>query len=200
MPHFGGLQKLHSSRAMDLDMLVAISQLLAAVGVIASLVFLAIQLRQNTKAIRASSIQNLVQSLSAVAQTLVENESLVSIALRANNNPEQLTDVERATLHFWFVMAIRRFEGVYFQRSLGLVDNAFIEGFERSNFSIIASKSGRDWWNGAKEIFNSGFVSYVDEQLANGDPKSLHPAFSEVGTRKNADNQRRSSNSPQAGE
>lgn len=188
MPHFCDLQKPHSSRAMDLDTLVAISQLLAAVAVIASLVFLAIQLRQNTKAIRASSIQNLVQSLSANAQTWVENESLVSVALRANINPEQLTDVELATLHFWFVMAIRRFEGVYFQRSLGLVDSAFIEGFERSHISIIASKSGRDWWNGAKEIFNSGFVSYVDEQLATGEAKSLHPVFGEVRAGSNVDN------------
>ena len=116
---------------MNLDAIVAVSQLLAAVGVIISLIFVAIQLRQNTNAVRASSIQNLVQSLSANAQSWVENEGLISIALKANSNPEQLSDEELARLHFWFVMAIRRFEGVYFQRSLGLVDSAFIEGFER---------------------------------------------------------------------
>jgi hypothetical protein len=60
---------------MNLDKIVAVSQLLAAVGVIISLIFLAMQLRQNTNAVRASSIQNLVQSLSANAQTWVENES-----------------------------------------------------------------------------------------------------------------------------
>jgi len=166
---------------MNLDTIVAISQLLAAAGVIASLVFLAMQLRQNTKAIRASSIQNLVQSLSANAQTWVENESLIQVALRANSNPEQLTDVEFARLHFWFVMAMRRFEGVYFQQSLGLVDSTFIEGFERSHLSIIASRSGRDWWNGARGIFSAGFVSYVDQHLAKREPNSLHPVFGEAG-------------------
>ena len=166
---------------MNLDAIVAVSQLLAAVGVIISLIFVAIQLRQNTNAVRASSIQNLVQSLSANAQSWVENEGLISIALKANSNPEQLSDEELARLHFWFVMAIRRFEGVYFQRSLGLVDSALIEGFERSHVSIIGSKSGLVWWNSAKEIFNSGFVSYVDQQLANREPKSLYSVFDSAG-------------------
>ena len=166
---------------MNLDAIVAVSQLLAAVGVIISLIFVAIQLRQNTNAVRASSIQNLVQSLSANAQSWVENEGLISIALKANSNPEQLSDEELARLHFWFVMAIRRFEGVYFQRSLGLVDSAFIEGFERSHVSIIGSKRGLVWWNSAKEIFNSGFVSYVDQQLANRERKSLYSVFDSAG-------------------
>ena len=122
-----------------------------------------------------------MQSLSANAQTWVENESLIQIALRANSNPEQLTEAELARLHFWFVMAIRRFEGVYFQQSLGLVDSSYIEGFERSHLSIIASRSGRDWWNGAREIFHAGFVAYVDQQLAKREPKTLHPVFGEVG-------------------
>ena len=162
---------------MSLSTLVAFSELVAAMGVILSLVFLALQLRQNTKAVKASAIQGLVQSLSANAQTWVENEDLISIAITANTNPEELTETELARLHFWFVMAIRRFEGVYFQRTLGLVDSAFVEGFERSHISIIASRSGLEWWNRAKEIFNSGFVSYVDRQLAASKPKSLHSVF-----------------------
>lgn len=160
---------------------VAVSQLIAAAGVIFSLVFLAIQLRQNTNAVKASSIQSLVQCLSANAQSWVEDESLISIALKANAHPEQLSELELARLHFWFVMAIRRFEGVYFQRSLGLVDSAFIEGFERSHLSIIASKSGRVWWEGAKEIFNSGFASYVDQELSSPKRETLHPVFDRAG-------------------
>ena len=112
---------------MTLDQIVAISQAVAAVGVILSLVFLAVQLRQNTMAVRSSSIQNLVQSLSATAQVNVDNEYLVPIMLKARTDPKGLTEEERARLHFWFIMSIRRFEGAYFQRKLGLADSAFID-------------------------------------------------------------------------
>lgn len=162
---------------MTLDQVVAISQAVAAVGVILSIVFLAIQLRQNTKAVRSSSIQHLVQSLSDTAQANIDSEYLVPIMLKANTRPDDLTEEERARLHFWFVMAFRRFEGVYFQRRLGLVDSAIIDGFERSHVSILASKSGRAWWADGKKVFNSGFVSYIDKLLSKGDLVNVHPVF-----------------------
>jgi len=161
---------------MTWDEIVAVSQLVAALGVILSLIFLAIQLQQNTKAVRASSIQNLVQILSATAQTAVDNEYLVPLMLKANST-ESLSAEERARLHFWFVMCFRRFEGVYFQKHWGLVDSAAIAGFERSNVSILASRSGRVFWEGAKGIFNSEFVAYMDKQLERDDTRDLHPVF-----------------------
>jgi len=168
---------LVSTVTLNWEAIGAVANLLAALGVIATLIYLAMQIRQNTKAVRSSSIESLVHNLSATAQAAVENEYMVPLMLKANAGPETLTEVERVRMHFWFIMTFRRFEGVYFQRELGFVDAAVIEGFERSHISILASKSGRLWWTNAKEIFNSGFVSYVEELLAKGNFKNLHPAF-----------------------
>ena len=162
---------------MNWEALGAIANLLAAIGVIATLIYLAIQIRQNTKAVRSSSIQNLVQSFSTTAQAAVENGYIIPLLLKANAGTASLTEEERTQLHFWFIMTIRRFEGVYFQRNLGLVDAAVIEGFERSHIAILASKSGQAWWTSSKEIFNSGFVSYLEDLLEKTPPKTLHPVF-----------------------
>jgi hypothetical protein len=159
------------------EALGAIANLLAAIGVIATLIYLSIQIRQNTKAVRSSSVQNLVQSLSTTAQAVVENESMIPLLLKANTGASTLSEEERTRLHFWFIMTFRRFEGVYFQRDLGFVDAAVIEGFERSHIAVFASKSAQEWWANSKEIFNSGFVSYVEELLKKGTPKTLHPVF-----------------------
>ena len=74
-------------------------------------------------------------------------------------------------------MTFRRFEGVYFQRDLGIVDAEVIDGFERSHIAVLASKSAQEWWANSKEIFNSGFVSYVEDLLKDRPPKALHPVF-----------------------
>ena len=168
---------LVSTVTLNWEAIGAVANLFAALGVIATLIYLAMQIRQNTKAVRSSSIESLVHNLSATAQAAVENEYMVPLMLKANAGPETFTEVERVRMHFWFIMTFRRFEGVYFQRELGFVDAAVIEGFERSHISILASNSGRLWWANAKEIFNSGFVSYVEELLAKGNFKNLHPAF-----------------------
>lgn len=162
---------------MNWEAVGAIANLLAAVGVIATLIYLSIQIRQNTKAVRSSSIQNLVQSFSTTAQAAVENGYIIPLLLKGNAGGDALTEEERARLHFWFIMTFRRFEGVYFQRDLGIVDAEVIDGFERSHIANLASKSAQEWWSSSKEIFNSGFVSYLEELLEKGPPKPLHPVF-----------------------
>ena len=63
----------------------------AAIGVIATFIYLSIQIRQNTKAVRSSSIQNLVQSFSTTAQAAVENEYVIPLLLKANAGADSLT-------------------------------------------------------------------------------------------------------------
>jgi hypothetical protein len=106
-----------------------------------------------------------------------KTNNVIPLLLKANAGADALTEEERARLHFWFIMTFRRFEGVYFQRDLGIVDADVIDGFERSHIAILASKSAQEWWANSKEIFNSGFVSYLEELLEKGTPKSLHPVF-----------------------
>ena len=163
--------------SINWEALGAIASLLAAIGVIVTLIYLSIQIRQNTKAVRSSSIQNLVQNFSTTAQAAVENEHVVPLLLKGNDGADTLTEVERARLHFWFIMTFRRFEGVYFQRDLGIVDADVIDGFERSHLAVLASKGAQEWWATSKGIFNSGFVRYVEQLLESSPPKTLHPVF-----------------------
>jgi hypothetical protein len=163
--------------SINWEALGAIANLLAAIGVIATLIYLSIQIRQNTKAVRSSSIQNLVQGFSTTAQAAIENEHIIPLLLKGNAGADALTEVERARLHFWFIMTFRRFEGVYFQRDLGIVDADVIDGFERSHLAVLASKGAQEWWATSKGIFNSGFVRYVEQLLENSPPKTLHPVF-----------------------
>jgi hypothetical protein len=163
--------------SINWEALGAVANVLAAIGVIATLVYLSVQIRQNTKAVRSSSIQNLVQSFSTTAQAAVENEYIVPLLLKANAGSDGLSEEERGRLHFWFIMTFRRFEGVYFQRDLGIVDAQVIDGFERSHLAILTSKSAQTWWANSKGIFNSGFVCYVEDLLEKGAPETLHPVF-----------------------
>ena len=163
--------------SINWEALGAIANVLAAVGVIATLIYLSVQIRQNTKAVRSSSIQNLVQNFSTTAQAAVENEEIIPLLLKGNAGLDGLTEVERARLHFWFIVTFRRFEGVYFQRDLGIVDADVIDGFERSHLAVLASKGAQEWWATSNGIFNSGFVRYVEQLLEKRPPKTLHPVF-----------------------
>src|SRR5207248_10188716 len=80
---FANALNLVSTVTLNWEAIGAIANLFAALGVIATLIYLAMQIRQNTKAVRSSSIESLVHNLSVTAQAAVENEYMVPLMLKA---------------------------------------------------------------------------------------------------------------------
>src|SRR5437763_14278179 len=91
---------LVSTVTLNWEAIGAVANLLAALGVITTLMYLAMQIRQNTKAVRSSSIERLVHNLSATAQAEVENENMIPLRFKTNTGPETLTEVEKIQTHY----------------------------------------------------------------------------------------------------
>ena len=157
---------------MNWDAIGALAELLAVIAVLPTLLYLAIQLRQNTLAVRSQTIHSLIQDLTATVQALVESESLTDLMVRAQEDYDSLSSAERARFSYLLMMIVRRFEGVHFQRQLGFIDVAATAGFERSILSIIASNPA--WWDKTKPIFSDEFVVYVTQQLSQQHYKGIH--------------------------
>ena len=64
---------------MNLDELAALAEIVGALGVVLTLIFLAIELRKNTLATRQQSYNNIVARRSAVFDTLSENRDMTEI-------------------------------------------------------------------------------------------------------------------------
>ena len=88
---------------------------------------------------------------------------------------EGLTSEEETRYHYLLIMLVRRFEGFYFQTSLGFVDPQMTIGYEKSMLSIIARNP--DWWRRARNAFSVEFSGYVDQRLGIGVPEAIHPGF-----------------------
>lgn len=69
---------------MPLESLTLLFELAFAIGVIVSLVYLAVQIRQNTGAIRRAAAREIVRDLNDHGRFLIESPHLVQVHLRAN--------------------------------------------------------------------------------------------------------------------
>jgi hypothetical protein len=81
---------------MDIMELGAIGELVGGVAVIASLVYVGLQIRQNTGAMRAASAQNLVTVSTNGHFLLAADNGLAEIIQRGFPHPEGLKDHERS--------------------------------------------------------------------------------------------------------
>ena len=62
---------------MKLEAINAMAQLIAAIGVIASLFYLAAQIRQNTRSMRAMVVDSLAESIADLIRPMAEDRDLM---------------------------------------------------------------------------------------------------------------------------
>ena len=85
---------------------------------IAGIVLLTYEIRQNTAAVRTEAPQGIQNQVGAV-YTLISTDPLTGIFIRGMANPEQLDSVERAKLNAYLRFVITAVENIYAQAQEG---------------------------------------------------------------------------------
>jgi len=159
---------------MNWEAIGAIGQIVGTVLVGVTLVYLALQLRQNTSSIKASTFLAISTSMGSTMEVLATHSDLAPLLIKAQSGLDELSPADRVRFGFIMVMAFRRVETVVVQRHLGFIDPELTEGFERSALSVLASKGARQWWDGSKGAFSNLFSAWVDEKIASSPPRPMH--------------------------
>jgi hypothetical protein len=151
--------------AMNWDAIGAMAEFIAAVLVLPTLIYLAIQFRQNTKAVKSSTYQAINDSMSKNLEDMINNEYLVPLYLKAVEDHSTLSAEEKARFHFLNMVMLRRFEAVFTQRTLGLIPESMTEGYERSFLSYFANSPSKKLWPTIRVGFGTEFAEYIDKHL-----------------------------------
>ena len=97
----------------------SIGELVGGVAVIASLVYVGFQVRQNTSAVRANSAQSFTDSINSVQLSVTSSVETAHAWLRFNEEPESLTAVDRVILDTLALAAFQTYDSGLLQAKLG---------------------------------------------------------------------------------
>jgi hypothetical protein len=161
---------------MTIQDLGSAGEFIAAIATLVTLIYLAIQVRQNTKALRASTFQEVSEAMAQNVSHLTDHADLAAIALKVSLG-EELEPVERIRYQGLMLMSLRRLESVYQHHQLGAIDSGQVRGFELSMISLLSQPVALEWWEKAKITFHHDFVKFVDARLAGEDILEKHPSF-----------------------
>jgi hypothetical protein len=115
---------------VKLEAVNAIAQLIAAIGVLASLFYLAAQIRQNTRSMRAVVVDSLAHSLVDLLGPHVQNpESLRAFSV-VTENWNGASDEDRARTVPLIFALFKLFENAWFQQRQGTLDRQQWEGWD----------------------------------------------------------------------
>jgi hypothetical protein len=162
---------------MSISELGSIGELIAAIATLATLIYLATQVRQNTRALKSATFQNISGEMGKNVEPIHSNADLAAILVKGNADPDSLSAEEKLRYSSLLVASFRRLESVYVQHKLGSIDEELKEGFEVSLMAVLRIPFGEQWWESAKVAFYRPFSDHVDLRLASGEIPRTHPSM-----------------------
>ena len=150
---------------MTLSDLGNIGEFISALAVVLSLLYLAVQIRQNTRQVRANTFQGVARGWQEFIYNITSDDRAV-IWLKGAVDPAALDEDQRAR-YFLLVRAyLRGYENDYYQYRHGTFDTEPWEGYLNALHADGLSHPGiRLHWTRDRGNFDSAFVEFIDREL-----------------------------------
>lgn len=161
---------------MNWDAVGAIAELAGALGVIITLAYLAVQLRQNTATVRSNSATAHTQAVQASSIALTQDEYMNKLFWAGLANRATLAPDEQSRFDGILSCQILTLEQAWRFREEGAIDDVAWDG-QRTSISWLAHSPGFvDYWRVWGGAHHSGFGTVVAEAIAEELPAALGPA------------------------
>ena len=152
---------------MDLDRVNRWLTLAANAGVMAGIVFLAFELRQNTVATQLEAASNFQDSFSELDLFIVGNPEFAEL-LRKGREGEEISPTEELRLWVFYGNVLRQWQFNYFQYKAGALDENIWKGNHVRLVQIIDDDRGLlEHWEMNKSQFDQAFNEMVESMLIN---------------------------------
>jgi len=152
---------------MNWEALSTIAAWIGVISVIISLFYLGIQVRQNTKAMKAVTYQAIVNSVLEIDKILVQDAKLMEIWVSGRNNSEKLDKKQRRRFNTLMVMFYHNFENLFFQHKKLLVEHSLYQSWEKFGFNVSKEEGVKSWWNKySQQFLTDKFRKYIETELS----------------------------------
>lgn len=143
--------------------------ILANAAVVAGIVFLAIEIRQNTAMIEAQITQSRADAASSFQESIYNSEFLPSILVKVENG-EDLDSVEMRRYENYFRAMNRNFENQLGQYRRGFLGSNIPRSVQQAaRLRIGGNPLGLRLWEQQKASYTDEYVEFVEEAIA--DPR-----------------------------
>jgi|GEM_PF-463022 len=153
----------------NLEMMTKLGQLISTIAVIISLIFVALQMRHNTKTLRIQNYSRTLDRMSAMQANMSRDENFMFIVSKGVLDPSELTSKQRIQFTWALYEMFGAFEFLYHQRERDALPD---EVWERWSFTIAwwSTFAGvQEWWEAKPTPFSDDFSEFVANLISTAD-------------------------------
>jgi hypothetical protein len=160
---------------MPLDQLANIAEIVAAALVIVSLIYVGVQIRQNTAATHAATGQAWFNTFDGHVGLINSSPTLADILHRGATGLSNIKDSEIIQFGAYLDQSFTSFEIFYFQRKAGTL-GARLWSIQRQAIAALLMQPGQQqWWETRRHWYDKEFQEFVNQVIDSGEGKPMHP-------------------------
>jgi hypothetical protein len=153
---------------MNWAMLTAIGQLAAVIIGVPSIIYFAIQLREQNRERRQSAVNALTEQWGELTKALHENPEFTALFLRGVQSFHDLDAVSKLRFSAFQNRFFKNFEGMYYSRREGILNTELWDEIDRTMSDFLAYKGIQEWWQTRRHWHTEAFARVVDDIIARG--------------------------------
>ena len=164
---------------MSLESLAYLAEIVGAIGVIASLLFVGFQIRDNSKAVRLATAQAVHDNYASWYVALSANEGALATSTKAFVDLNALDPAEKAQFVCTFMAFLSHTQNAFLQWRQGHLSDDLWSGWEALMMNLVNTPGGAAFWAERCYVFGQDFQDHVGKIMAR-EPDPRAKAFGVV--------------------
>jgi hypothetical protein len=165
---------------MTLEQLSVVAQVIGAGAVLASLIFVGLQIRQNTQSQRVVAVESLSAAIAAINVPAMQSPALGTALAKALKDWSSASHDERVIAHYFLFSFFKLHEQAWYQYKSHVLDHTQWVGWENLIRVYFHSPGIQQvWWPSRRDAFSPKFQAYLAATKPSSAIASLTDLFGE---------------------
>jgi hypothetical protein len=155
-----------------LEALGNIGDFVGGIAVILTLIYLAVQIRDNTRSTRLVAMQSAMLSAQNVGKLPAQDRDLARVVRVGLAAPDDLDEDEFQQLRYYLMSYLRVHEDLFVQHKAGVIDDETWLARASSLRTIFSTPGGRKIWD-ASNAYRPDFQAWMNSHLDRDGPPTV---------------------------
>ena len=148
---------------MTLNELGSLGEFISGLAVVVTLIYLAVQIRHNTRAVRSSMHHAMIESTLRIAESVSDSADVGRIVLKADEGFDNLTKEERIRFEAYAERVFNNFESVFYSYRNSMIEEDLWESWESSYLADVSRSAMRSYWQEERPQHLRDFMDFIDQ-------------------------------------
>jgi len=150
----------------------SIAEVVGALAIVVSLIYVGIQVNDSTRAVRSATANATSTAISSWYSDIGTNLQASEVFLRGIADPESLTRAEIAQFIFLTHGLFFQYQGAYYLAEEGTLDTELQQSLVNTLLGVREQPGFLMYWEQRGNLFQPSFKAFVDDLIAHGDTNS----------------------------